>query len=283
MEDDLFVRIKDNYDSMTKAFQRTSDFILSMRERILLYSANTLASHIGVSDATIIRFCQHLGFEGYNDFKRALVASTGKDSSNELGDFSQSILSLGSQHEYIEIALQYEQFSLNKTIQDLSVENISSAITKMEQAKRIFFLGLGSSAIPAQSLYFSFDRLQLNCSLLDFGGNAMMEKLTFCSSDDVLVVVTFPRYSTDSYNAVRQAKAGGACVILISDGNSDKLSGQADIEFVVPSKNPYLMYNSNVSALALCNILVLEYCYRHYEDSKRILKSITEKTIQYKL
>lgn len=283
MSIDLFQLIQEQYPQMTKSFQKTADFIVLMRERVLLYSAGTLAKHVGVSDATIIRFCQSLGYDGYSELKRALVTSLENASATVLGEIPPEIHRFGAQHEYIDIAVQYELSALGEVSQNLSVEKVCQTVDAIEKARKSFFLGLGSSAIPAHSLYFAFDRLQLNCVLLDFGGNALMEKLAFSNEKDVLVAASFPRYSTDTYNAIRQAKENGTATILISDGNSERLSALADVEFVVPSKNPFMMYNSNVSALMLCNILVLEYCYRHSEESSRILQSITEKTMAYKI
>lgn len=282
MEQDIYTVIEEKRSEMSKSFNAIADFILLMRERTLLYSASKLASHVGVSNATIIRFSQFLGFSGYDELKRMLVAST--DPNGGLpGDFTYPIHELGSEQEYIQIAFQYEMTCLNKVIQDFSYNKVADTVNAIEKARRVFFLGLGSSAVPAYSLYFSFDRLQLNCTLLDFGGYHVIEKLTFVSQQDVLVAVTFPRYSIDTYNAIKQAKSGGACVILISDGGSPLLSELADIEFTVPSKNPFLMYNSNIGATALCNILVLEYCYRHYESCSKILKRITDNTTEYRI
>lgn len=279
---DLFSQIEEKYGEMSKSFIKISDFILTMKERTLLYSANKLADYVGVSNATVIRFAQFMGYSGYDELKRALVAAT-TDQTRQPGDFAIASEVLGAEHEYIQVAFQYEQECLNNLIQSFSYEKVDQSINAIERARKIYFLGIGSSLVPAYNLYFSFDRLQLNCGLLNFGGSMLMEKLTFFSSDDVLVVVSFPRYSVDTFEAMKRAHENGGTVILISDGGSESLSEYADIEFVVSSNNPFLMYNSNTGTISLCNILVLEYCYRNYDSCKKILQQITGATQQFRI
>ncbi|OUQ77503.1 MurR/RpiR family transcriptional regulator [Flavonifractor sp. An100] len=283
MSEDLFQQIKHEYIHMTKSFKRTADFILLARERILLYSASTLASLIGVSDATIIRFCRYLGYNGYSEFKQALISALEQKPVSSLGSIPPQMQESYASQEYASIALQYEIYALKELLETLSINKITQTVDAIERSKKIYFLGLGSSSIPARSLYFSFDRLQLNCTLLDFGGNALMEKLAFCDKEDLLIATTFPRYSKDCHEALKLARTNGTFTVLISDGNSSALSLCSNLEFVISSKNPFMMYNSNVSALALCNTIVLEFCYRHSNECSRILNTITEKTNIYKL
>lgn len=281
MQDGIFQKIDAQYENLSGTFKKIADYLRMNPRELYISSASELARKIGTSDASIVRFCQKLGYSGYDQF-REVFARNGDDRS-AFNDIADRLNDIGSSREYIERAFQHEFLTLNETIRSFDFPSLKEAVDAIKKASLVYIVGLGSCSILAVSLYYYLDRMQLRCRTITTSGFLMAEQLCNMQKEDVLLLISYPGYSVDSRSALEIAKKHGARTILMTDKKRTPLTRIADIVLVAPAKNPYLFYNSYTGAFALCNMLVLEYAFRDYDRNIKWLGNIKEISRPYKI
>jgi len=277
-------QLEEEFDSLTPSFQKIANYILINYKYIPAISSADLAEKVGVSDASIVRFCQRLGYEGFIEFKNLLLMEINDTGENPVDKMLKSIQLMGEDNKDYAYLFQNELANLNRTIMNFDANVLKSAVSEIEKAKKVYILGMGSCKPIAELIYHNFRRLGLNCETITYGGIALYENLYRIDNDDLLIAISFPRYSIDSYNAMKHVHGIKAKSLIITDNNENKLAQLADYVLIATSEIPIYFYNSYVGPIALCNILVFEYfsrnkekCLKHLENIKNLSKYFISK------
>lgn len=270
----ILKQLEEEFNDLTPSFQKIANYILINYKYIPAISSADLASSIGVSDASIIRFCQRLGYEGFSDFKNVLLVEINDSGRNPVDKVLKTIKQISEENKDYANLFQNELSNLNRTMMSFNAEALKASVDEIGKAKRVYILGMGSCKTIADLVYYNFRRLGLNCETITYGGIALYDSLSRIDREDVIIMISFPRYSIDSYNAMKHVHSIKAKSIIITDNNENKLAKLADYVLIATSENPIYFYNSYVGPIALCNILVYEYFTRNKDKSLKFLENI---------
>jgi DNA-binding MurR/RpiR family transcriptional regulator len=203
-------RITRQYSSLSPSFKRIADFILASHQRAAFMSASRLAKQVEVDVATVTRFAQQLGYEGYI----ALVREIQEVVLQEMRESRTPVL------ERLRVAegpfvqtLWRDWANLENTIQALSSEHGQQAVAALARARRIYLVGESVGAALAAAAQQYLKMIRPDVFLLDRGPFETAMELKELGEEDVVVGVGFTSYAHLPTQVVRWGNKVGATTI----------------------------------------------------------------------
>jgi DNA-binding MurR/RpiR family transcriptional regulator len=230
-------------------------------------TASKLASAVSVSESTVVRFAIELGFDGYPEFQHALQEIVRiKLTSFQRMDVTNSLIGDG---DVLSKVLNSDINKLKRTIEEIDRDAFDASVESILSAKSIYIIGLGSSSILASSLNHSLRMIFDNVRLLDTSSaDEIYAQIMNVSKDDVIIAISFPRYSRKLITAVNFAKDSGASVIALTDSPSSPIAPFAD-SLLVARSDMASFADSLIAPLSVINALVVAVA-RKKQDELRI-------------
>jgi RpiR family transcriptional regulator, carbohydrate utilization regulator len=279
MKINLLSELNDQFTNLPNSFQSVAKVILTNPSAVKNMSIATLADEAGVSQPTVIRLCNHLGYVGFTEFKFSLAETLTLNPNYvfkgiKADDKAQSyIKSIG----YATIA------SLNKVINEVDSNIIEAAVTTIANSRQINFWGQGASATVAQDAYHKFFRVGISCnSSSDPHMQVMLASIM--KKDDVVMAISHTGRSMDLVNNVLKAKENGAITIGITKAGS-ALAKACNIVINVDIEEDTEIYTPMLSRLAhlmIIDILTIGVMLNKGESSTENLKKMKDALSQMK-
>lgn len=281
MKEDPLISIRSHINSLTKSEALVAEYVLDNPKEVIYYSITDMSEKVQVGETTVIRFCRKLGYRGFQDFKLSLAQDlvAFDNSTNEVIEKSDSVEMLSGK-----IIRSYQNI-LNETLKLVNAENYKRAIRLLEQAKNIYFFGVGSSGVTAQLAANSFTRIGKMCVLqTDAHFQAMLASLI--TKEDVAIGISVSGSSKDTINNLKLAKAEGAKIICITQNARSPITQIADVELLMSARENPLQgsaLSSKVSQLAIIEILHAGLTLRQREKAKeyrlKTAKAVTDRLL----
>lgn len=258
MEDkDLISKLNLGGKRLSKGHHRIADYIEQHYDKAVFMTASVLGDHVGVSESTVVRFAMALGYDGYPEMQKALQEQVRhRLTSAQRFEMSSDI----EKKEVLSKVLKADMHNIRMTIEEINAESFGKAVESILPARTIYVLGLRSAAPLSQFLgyylHFMFDDVRIVAA----GNSDVFESIARIHKDDVLIGISFPRYSSRTIEAMRYARQNGATVIGISDGGMSPLNECSDVclcahtdmaSFVDSLVAPLSVINALLIALAL--------------------------------
>ena len=266
--------------SGSKSQKKLCRFIQDNPAELPGMTAAVLAGKTGVSEATVVRFAKELGFEGYPELQKALRSLLrGRLTSADRLSIAEE--RMGS--NILEATLSAEIRSLRATLRSISPEEFDRTAETILSARGIYIIGTRSSTILADYMYFYMTLILDHVHLIQFAtGVDQFEQLLRIGSGDVMIGITFPRYSKRTVDAMSYARECGATTIGITDSESSPLVRLSDR--VLYAKNDVASFvDSMVAPIALINALVSELGRRRKDETRRNLSRLEELWQKYSI
>ena len=267
MPRNLLKEIEDNFSDFSKSQKIISKYILENYDKAAYMTASKLASTVSVSESTVVRFAIELGFDGYPEFQHALQEIVRiKLTSFQRMDVTNSLIGDG---DVLTKVLNSDINKLKRTMEEIDREAFDASVESLLSAKSIYIIGLGSSSILASSLNHSLRMIFDNVRLLDASSaDEIYAQIMNVSEGDVIVAISFPRYSRKLITAVNFAKDSGATVIALTDSHSSPIASFAD-NLLVARSDMASFADSLIAPLSVINALVVAVA-RKKQDELRI-------------
>jgi DNA-binding MurR/RpiR family transcriptional regulator len=261
--------------SLSPAHRRMAVYVLAHSFRAATMTIDELAEATSVSVATTNRFARTLGFVGFPAFRAELVRGY-ESALAPVEKLRNELTRTSSCAEIMAASLQDNQNNLETIRASLSADTCEQAVNAILNAKRVLVSGFGNSGYLAGMLAHG---LELYCnhiqSLADIGGASHCARALFkLQSQDVLIVISFPRYVKDIIIVAGKARERGACVITLTDSPTSPLAALGDINIYIPSSSRFnATSDSTVHAMieALCVAVA-----RRAKNSVQSAASMTE-------
>ena len=275
MDKDILHVIETLSDSMSKSQKRIAEFILGNFDKAAFMTAVRLARFPEVSESTVVRFAMELGYDGYPDMRRALQDSMrGKLTSVQRIKVAKD--RLGSRDILTQV-LSSDIEQIRQTMEETDNANFEKAVDAIADAKSIYILGLRSSSFLAKFMGFYFDLLFSNSRVISESPDSeVFEQIVRLSEGDLLIAISFPRYSRRTIKTMQYARSIGAKIIAITDGMASPLTELADISLCARS-DMISFLDTLVAPLSLVNALVVAVSekapgdlYENFERLERI-------------
>ncbi len=273
----LVEHIEASMPKMSKGQKAIARFILSDYERAAYMTAAKIGEEAGVSESTVVRFSMELGYEGYPHFQRLLqeelkVKLTSVQRLNASKRFS-------SEEDVVKSILQTDIDNLKNTMDNMNTEAFSQAVEAILSSRRIFLMGLRSSAPLSSFLHFYFTLLFDDVRHIhSSSANEVFEQILPIGPGDVLIGISFPRYSLRTIQSMQYARQRGATVVAITDKADTPLAQSADVALFATSDMASFV-DSLVAPLSVINCLIVALGVRkrdHIEQTFEALEHLWE-------
>ncbi len=274
MNQDLFELLEDKKSNASKSHKKIADFILTHYEKAAYLTAARLGESVGISESTVVRFASELGFEGYPDFQRALQEAM----RNRLTAVQRIEVTLDRLKggEVLRKVLQNDIEHIAKTLEQTTDSAFNAAVDSIISAKHIYIMGIRSSAALASFIGYYFKLMLPNVTIVETGSRSeLYEQLMRLDSHDLLIGISFPRYSKQTVNALAYARAKGADSIAITDSKDSPIAQNAE-KILLAKSDMVSFVDSLVAPLSLINALIVAVSIKNYETVAGNFKALEE-------
>ena len=272
---DIIELIKEKYSSFTRLQKVVGDYVLEKTDNIVFSSLDKVASEIGVSTTTVIRFARSLGFAGYTELQEGIRKQViYKKSLPSRLNLDLETQNLEKDHLAARV-FQNDIFNIQETLNSLDMEQVKRAVDLLCSARHIGVLGMRGAFPLAYSMALTLGEVKKNVRLIDGIGMAYPEEAMNLEEEDVCLVYAFPRYLRMAMDMVRNIKERRVRIILVTSQayhNMEKL-----VDVVIPCfVEGYSFKSSMVAPLALNNYLITEVTRRDRKQAEAMLARTEE-------
>ena len=227
MKRNLIAMIEEGMHTFSKGQKRIANYILEHYDKAAYMTASKLGALVGVSESTVVRFAIELGFEGYPEMQKSLQELIRmKLTSVQRVEVTNSLIGEG---DVLEKILMSDAEKIRRTLEEVDREAFEAAVDKIVAADKIYIIGVRSSSSLAGFLNFNFRMIFDNVKFVQTtSGSEMFEQIMSIGPNDVMIAISFPRYSKRIVNAVEYAHNAGADVISLTDSLQSPIAGVAD-------------------------------------------------------
>ena len=222
----IFARIKDKYLQLTRAEKKIADEVLTNGEKVVMMTAKELASECETAPSAIIRFCKSVGFSGFAQLKIELAKSIGLQNKDDVLRLPQ--INFGDKIENVfEKVFSSSIKALEGTLKTIDFDNVRKIAKSIKSARRLFFMGIGTSSVIATDAQYRFAQLGIDsvaCTDLVF----MEVNAINMNANDAVVCISHSGRTRAVVDAMRIAKKSGATTIAITSFADSPLAKESD-------------------------------------------------------
>ena len=274
MNRDILTIIQENMHTFSKGQKRIAAFILESYDKAAFLTASKLGKKVNVSESTVVRFAAELGFDGYPDMQKSLQ----KMIRNRLTSVQRIEVTndrIGDQ-DLVSMVLQSDMDKIRQTLEELDRSSFEHAVDAIVSARKIYIIGVRSSASITTFLTFYFNLIFDN--VVEVSANTaseVFERLLRVGEGDVVIGVTFPRYSSRTVQAVSFARDRGATTIAITDSEASPLAPIS--RYTLKARSDMASFgDSLVAPLSLVNALLVAVSRKKNDDIGQTFQTLEQ-------
>ena len=281
MSKSVLQTIRAGMDTFSKGQKRIAAFILDNYDRAAFMTAAKLGETASVSESTVVRFAAQLGYDGYPDMQKALQELIrGRLTSIQRIQVSRDQMT-GS--DILGSVMQRDMNSIHDVIERLDREEFERVVDKLLNAKHIYILGVRSSSFLAGYLNFYLHLIFKNVTLVQSSAaGEIYEQLVHIGPGDVLVSISFPRYSKMAIHAVEFACHRGGDVVAVTDSPMSPMYKMASASLLA-SSDMISFVDSMAAPLSLLNALILAVGQQRRDDLSATLAEMEQVWSKYSI
>ena len=279
MTRDILSVIQNSMPTFSKGQRLIARFILESYDKAAFMTASKLGKTVNVSESTVVRFAAELGYDGYPSMQKALQEMI----RNKLTSIQRIEVAndrIGNQ-DILSMVMQSDIEKIRMTLEETDRASFRQAVDAILSAHRIYILGVRSAAALADFLGFYFNLIFDNIvSVHTTSASEIFEQLLRVGPEDVVIGISFPRYSSRTVKAMRFAKDRGANVIALTDSEASPLADAAT-EALLAKSDMASFVDSLVAPLSLVNALIVAVGRRRNEDVEQIFADLEQIWSEY--
>ncbi len=255
IKNDLLDNIKNMTPEFSKGQKSIGRYITENFDKAAFMTASKLGNVTGVSESTVVRFATALGFEGYPELQAALQELIRKRlTSVQRMEVTNDRIGSG---DVLESVLGSDIAKIRATLEGIDRGDFNSAAEAIMRARRIYIIGMRSSASLASFLAYNFRFMFDNVVFVQTtSGSEVFEQLLNVSENDVVIAISFPRYSKRIISAVEYARSQSAYIIALTDSSVSPIAAYADSGLYAKSDMASFV-DSLVAPLSIINALIV--------------------------
>lgn len=281
---DLIKKIKDEYPKLSKGQKLIANYILEDYDKAAFMTAGALGEAINVSESTVVRFANRLGYEGYRNLQQDLQELI-KSKLTTLQRLSLAESKYSQNGNNIGRMMERDMENIKKTINEIDLESFDRAVDLVLEARKNYVVGLRTSSFLAGYLGFYLNFLVDDVHIITNESNDIFEKLLKISPKDVIIIITYPRYSKRIMDVLDFAKDRGTPIITLTDSMLSPTAKEADITLLA-SSDMLSFVDSLVAPMSLINSFIIAIGNDKKDDLNNnfaILEEIWSKYDIYKI
>lgn len=251
---DLINQIQKEFSKLSKGQKLIAQYIIENYDKAAFMTASKLADKVGVSESTVVRFANALGFDGYPQLQKGLeeiikIKLTTVQRVEMAGEYSDG----GS---VLKKVLTADMDNIRATLEKIDCNIFQQVVNKICEAEKIYIVGLRSSMALADYFGFYLNLILDNVKIVHHGISNIFEQVFRVSKADVVIGIGFPRYSMQTVDALSYVKEQGVTIVGITDSLLSPIASLADYTLTAKS-NMASFVDSLVAPLSLINALIV--------------------------
>ena len=274
MKRNLLKEIEERMPTFSKGQKLISVYILDNYDKAAYMTAAKLGAIVKVSESTVVRFAIELGFEGYPEFQHSLqeIVRT-KLTSFQRIEVTNNLIGDG---DVLTKVLVADSDKIKHTLEEIDREAFEDAVEKIVSARAIYVLGARASSSLASFLSHSLGMIFDNVKFVQTSsGSEMFEQMLNIGEGDVMIAISFPRYSKKIINAVDYAKHRGANVIAITDSSMSPIAPQSN-QMLLAKSDMASFVDSLVAPLSIINAMIVAVSRKKQDELTVRLRKLEE-------
>ena len=255
---ELIGRIEAKYEKMSKGQKRLAEYVKENYDKAVFLTAARLGEIVGVSESTVVRFATQLGYRGYPEFQKALEVTYGRI----------------TQSEILETVLQSDIEKIKMTLSAIDHKAFNWAIDTLLEAKRIYVVGIRSCAPLASFMGFYLNLVCDNVITVNTNSSSeIFEQIIRIGEGDVIIGISFPRYSMRTLKALEFANNRKAKVITLTDSIHSPMNQYSSCNLIARSDMASIV-DSLVAPLSVINALIVAICMKKQKEVVSTLETL---------
>lgn len=267
-------RINSRLDQLTKSERKIADYLQRNFEEAAFFSAAELAERLNLSEATIVRFAQSIGFSGFPELRQCLQELF-KEKVTHATRLRKKLAELSPETHVLEQVMAMEMEYLTDALRTASREAFDEAVRLICGAKRLFVYGLSGSATLAELLEHRLRRFGMEVVPLTQSGREVCEKLLMLTDEDVFFALLFFNLSEVMVSTLDYAKHCGCQVILLTDTLGPHLRDKVDV-LLEARRGPVMAFHSLIVPMAIIQALIIAVAVADEEKSMATLDRLDD-------
>lgn len=272
MSRDLLNIISSLMPQFSKGQRAIAKYILENYDKAAFMTASKLGNKVGVSESTVVRFASELGYDGYPQLQRALQELI-RNKLTAVQRIEITTDRIGSD-DVLNKVLNMDIDRIRHTLEEVSKEDFNAAVEAICNARNIYIIGVRSSASLAVFISFYFNHIFEGVrSVNTTSASEMFEQLMRIGKGDILIGITFPRYSQRTVKAAKYARDNGAQVIAITDSKQSPI-GEFSDHLLIAKSDMASFVDSLVAPLSLIDALIVAVGLKKREEISQTFQKL---------
>ncbi len=278
---ELLNRINERYGSLSKGQKLLAAYITDNYDKAAFLTAARLGQVVGVSESTVVRFASHLGYRGYPEFQRAMgeLVQDKLHAVHRMEDVYGRI----SQSEILETVLKSDMERIKNTLEHIDEHAFDLAVDILLSARHIYVLGIRSCAPLAEFLAFYLNMMFDDVRLLHTSSSSeLLEQMVHIGREDVMIGISFPRYSIRTLKAMELANNRSARVITLTDSVHSPMNLYSSCNLIAKSDMSSIL-DSLTAPMSVINALLLAVCMKKQDEVVKRLELLEQVWEEYQI
>ena len=246
--------------NLTPAQDRILSHLLTRPDEVAYMSSAELAQTLNMSNATVVRFSQHIGFKGYMDLQRHIreIIKARLSVPQRIQRKREPVSRI---KDLLKTVLKSDQANLTHAAGSITPEVFEELVKEIHSRREIWVLGLRSCHGIAQNFATNLRFLSRRVNLITLDTGTVWDQIQpGLNRDAFLLAISFPRYSRLTYDITRQFSKAGAAVAAITDSPASPLSALSRMALYLPCWIDSF-FESHVAAMSVLNAVLAGVAY----------------------
>lgn len=275
-QESIFEKIRENYSSLPKQQKVIADFILNSYGELVFLSAKGLSDKIGVSSATIVRFAQSLGYDGYPDLVKELKQVFFKENS-PMAKLKESFAGPSDPYNVFKSVTELDQKNISFLEKQISGEVLNKAIDMLLHSQRVKIIGGRTSFSLVYYSGFLFRQLDNKFDFLNSSSDDAIERLSELGDKDCIFAISFHRYFKRTSELVSYCAKKGIPILSLTDDMRSPLLPNSSLVLFAPNHAPFYSF---VPAMTIVNTLIAAFAKALNRSAKDIFEKRTQELLE---
>lgn len=250
----VLLKIESKKFDFTKTEKKIAEYVLKEYNKVVYMSITELSDTLHISEGSIVRFCQKLGFTGFHPFKINLAVT--QSNSQKTDDLFE--LKKGDMKSLKDFVARRNMEMIENTKQFISEEELEVCVALIRQANQILLCGMGASGNTANDFFYKLVRLGLNCKrATDAHMQAMLS--SELKKGDLLIAISQSGSTLETVDIAQNAKKQKAKVISLTGYERSPLTKFSDHVLLTPTKET--PFESGAIRSKIAHLFVIELLF----------------------
>lgn len=270
----LAVRIRNRMGDFSKGQKLIAKYIEEHYDKVAFMTASKLGATVGVSESTVVRFATEIGYTGYPELQQAMQEMI-RNKLTSVQRMEVTASRIGN-NDILDSVFNQDIDIIRRTMEETPHEDFYRSVDAIVKARKIYILGARSSLALATFLSYYFNLIFENVLLVQSTSEGeIFEQMIRVDERDVVIGISFPRYSRKAVKAMNFAHNRGATVVAITDSALSPLAMEAD-NLLLARSDIASIVDSLVAPLSLINALIVTTTLKKSEEVSQVFKRLED-------